>query len=134
MWSNLIKVSVPTVSSSGPLVFTNHFMIHSDVISEITLGTRAIVSEFDLKTWGFLMCPDHSDYHSLDFDILVRQILMDGILPLAQHYFQGYLYPCGPAHQVYCHRFLEFAKAQLKAFASSWRLMEHLIGIRTDGM
>jgi hypothetical protein len=80
------------------------------------------------------MYPECSDEHSLDFDILVRQILMVGVLPLARHYFQGYFSPCGPAHQVYCQHFLDCAEAQLKAFASSWRLMERLIGIRADGM
>ncbi len=34
----------------------------------------------------------------------MRQILKDRILPLAQHYFQGYFSPRGLAHQVYCHR------------------------------
>jgi hypothetical protein len=123
MWLNLIKVSVPMATSSSPPVFSNHFMMlhnfHRDVALEITLDTRAAVSEFDLKTWGFLIYLDRIDDHSLDFDILVRQIPMDSILPLAQHYFQGYFSPCRPAHQVYCHRFLEFVKAQLKAFASS---------------
>jgi hypothetical protein len=106
MWLNLIKVSVPAVTSSGPPVFTNHFMMlhnfHRDVVSEITLDTRAVVSEFDLKTWSFLIYPECSSGHSLDFDILVRQILMDSVLPLAQHYFQGYFSPRGHAHQVYC--------------------------------
>jgi hypothetical protein len=122
-WLNLIKVSVPTVTSSGPLAFTSHFMtlhnFHRDVVSEFTLDTQAIVSEFALKTWGFLLYPDHSVDHSLDIDILVRQILKDGILPLTQHYFQGYFYPRGPAHQVYCQHFLDFAKARLQDFASS---------------
>ncbi len=52
---NLIKVSVPAVTSSSPPVFSNHFMtlhnFHRDVVLEVTLDTRAIVSEFDLKTW-----------------------------------------------------------------------------------
>ncbi len=138
MLLNLIKVSVPAVTSSGPPVFSNHFKtlhnFHRDVVLEITLDTRAIVSDFDLKTWGFLMYLDCSDDHSPDFDNLVRQILNDGILPLAQHYFQGYFSPRRPAQQVYCRRFLDFAEAQLKAFASSWRLMVRLIGIRVDGM
>ncbi len=103
------------------------------MVSEFTLDTQAIVSEFDLKTWGFLLYPDRSGDHSLDFDILVQQILKDGILTLAQHYFQGYFYPPGPAHKVYCRRFLDFAKAWLQDFASSWRLTERLIGIRVDG-
>jgi hypothetical protein len=88
---------VPAVTSSGPPVFTNHYMtlhnFHRDVVLDITLDTRAVVSDFDLKTWGFLMYLDCSDDHSPDFDILVRQILMDGILPLAQYYFQVYFFP-----------------------------------------
>jgi hypothetical protein len=105
-WLKLIKVSVPAVTSSGPPVFTSHFMtphnFHRDVVSELTLDTQALVSEFHLKAWGFLLYPDHSGDYSLDFDILVQQALKDGILPLAQHYFQGYFYPRGPVHQVYC--------------------------------
>ncbi len=105
-WLNLIKVSVPAVTNSGPPVFTSHFMtlhnFHRDMVSEFTLDTQAIVSEFDLKTWGFLLYPDCSCDHSLDFYLLVQQILKDGILALAQHYFQGYFNPRGPAHQVYC--------------------------------
>jgi hypothetical protein len=61
------------------------YNFHIDVVLDITLDTRAVVSDFDLKTWGFLMYPDCSGDHRPDFDILVRQILMDGILPLAQH-------------------------------------------------
>jgi hypothetical protein len=84
-WLNLIKVSVPVVTSSSPLVFTSHFMtlhnFHQEVVSEFTLDTQAIISEFDLKTWGFLLYPDCSNDHSLDFDILVQQIIKDGILP-----------------------------------------------------
>jgi hypothetical protein len=129
---------VPAVTSSSPPVFTSHFMtlhnFHRDVVSEFTLDTQATVSEFDLKTWGFLLYPDCSGDHSPDFDILVWQILMDGILPLAQHYFQGYFSPRGPAHQVYCHCFVDFAKAQLQDFTNRWRLTECLIRIRVDRM
>jgi hypothetical protein len=78
-WLNLIKVSVPAVTSSGPPVFTSHFMtlqnFHRDIASEFTLDIQAIVSEFDLKTWGYLLYPDCSGDHSPDFDILVRRIL-----------------------------------------------------------
>ncbi len=42
--------------------------------------------------------------------------------------------PRGPAHQVYCRCFLDFAKARLQDFSRSWRLMECLVGIRVDGM
>ncbi len=93
-WVNLIQVSVPAVTSSGPPVYTSQFMtlhnFHRDVVSEITLDTHATVSEFDLKTWGFLMYPDCSGDQTLDFDVLLQQILKSGILPLAQHYFQSY--------------------------------------------
>jgi hypothetical protein len=58
-WLNLIKVSVPAVTISGPPLFTSHFMtlhnFHRDVVSEFALDTQAIVSEFDLKTWVFLL-------------------------------------------------------------------------------
>ena len=122
-WLNLIKVSVPAVTSSSPPVYTSQFMslhnFHRDVVLEIILDTHATVSEFDLKTWGFLMYPDCSSDQTLDFDVLLQQILKLGILPLAQHYFQSYFMPRGPAHQVYCRRFLDFAKAQLHDF-SRW--------------
>jgi hypothetical protein len=93
---NLIKVSVPVVTSNRPPAYTSQFMTphnyHRDVVSEI-LDTQATVSEFDLKTWGFLMYPDRSGEQTLDFDILLWQILKSGILPLAQHYFQSYFTP-----------------------------------------
>ncbi len=96
-WVNLIKVSVPAVTSNRPPVYTSQFMtphnFHRGVVSEITLDTHATVWEFDLKTWGFLMYPDHSGKQTLDFDILLRQILKSEILPLAQHYFQSYFTP-----------------------------------------
>jgi hypothetical protein len=96
-WLNLIKVSVPAVTSSGSSVYTSQFMIqqnfHRDIVSEITLDTHATVSEFDLKTWVFLLYPDRSGDQTLDFDVLVQQILKLGILPLAQHYFQSYFMP-----------------------------------------
>jgi hypothetical protein len=135
---NLIKVSVPAVISSGPPVFTSHVMslhnFHRDIVSEFIMDTQAVVSNFVLKTWAFLLYPDRSGDHVSDFDVLLQQILKLGILPLAQHYFQSYFSPRGPAHQVYCRRFLDFAKAQLQDFARSWRLMECLIGIRVDRM
>jgi hypothetical protein len=82
------QVSVPAVTRSGPPVFTSHYLtlhnFHRDVVSKFTLDIQAIVSEFDLKTWGFLLYPDCSSDHSPDLDILVWQILKDRILPLAQ--------------------------------------------------
>ena len=57
-WVKLIKVLVPAVTSNRPPAYTSQFMtphnFHQDVASEITLDTHATVSEFDLKTWGFL--------------------------------------------------------------------------------
>ncbi len=77
------KVSVPAVTSSGPPVYTSQFMtlhnFHRDIISEFTLDIQATVSEFDLKTWGFLLYPDRSGDQTLDFDALVQQILKLGI-------------------------------------------------------
>jgi hypothetical protein len=137
-WLNLIKVSVPVVTSSGPPVYTSQFMtlhnFHRDVVLEITLDTHATVSEYDLKTWGFLLYPNRSGDQTLDFDILLQQILKSGILPLAQHYFQSYFTPRGPARQVYCRCFLDFVKARLQDFSRSWRLTERLVRIRVDGM
>ena len=46
-WLNLIKVSVPAVTSSSPPVFTNCYMtlhnFHRDVVSDITVDTGAVV-------------------------------------------------------------------------------------------
>ena len=68
-WVNLIKVSVPAVTSNRPPAYTSQFTFphnyHRDVVSEITLDTHATVSEFDLKTWGFLMYPDRISEQSL---------------------------------------------------------------------
>ncbi len=135
---NLIKISVPAVTSSGPPVYASQFMtlhnFHQGIVSEITLDTHATVLEFDMKTWGFLLYPDHSGDQTLDFDVLTQQILKSGILPLAQHYFYSYFTPRGPAHQVYCPHSLDFTKAQMQDFSRSWRLTECLVGFRVDGM
>ena len=75
-WVNLIKVSVPAVTSNRPPAYTSQFMtphnFHRDVVSEITLDTHAMVSEFDLKTWGFLMYPDCSGEQTLDFPLVAN--------------------------------------------------------------
>ncbi len=48
-WVNLIKVSVPAVTSNSPPAYTSQFMLphnfHRDVVLEITLDTHATVSE-----------------------------------------------------------------------------------------
>jgi hypothetical protein len=81
-WLNLFKVSMPADTSSGPPVLANHFMtlhsFHRDVVSEFTLNTQAVVSDFDLKTWGFLLYPDSSDNHNPDFNVHLQQILKLG--------------------------------------------------------
>jgi hypothetical protein len=65
MWLNLIRVTVPVVTCSGPSALANHYIVlhnfHAEVVSEFTLDTQAMVSEFDLKFWGFLMYLDRSD-------------------------------------------------------------------------
>jgi hypothetical protein len=111
---------------------SDYVVLHNyrrDVFSEITLDANAAVSDFDLKTWGLLMYPNYNDDEENFFGALLKQILFDGIILLAWHYFQGYFFPHEPVHQVFCQHFLELAEAQLKAYAISWRLTYRLIGI-----
>jgi hypothetical protein len=125
-------VSVPVVTSSGSPVFTSHYLtlhnFHRDVVSEFTLDIQATVSEFDPKTWGFLMYPNRSSDNSPDFDILVWQILKDGILPLVQHYFQGY-FSTVALHIRLLLTFLGLGQGIVANFAKRWRLTERLIRI-----
>jgi hypothetical protein len=51
------------------------------------MDTHATVSEFDLKTWGFLLYPHRDSDSIFDFNALLQQILRLRILPIAQHYF-----------------------------------------------
>ena len=83
-WANLIKVSVPAVTSNSPPAYTSQFMMphnfHRDVVSEITLDTHATVSEFDLKIWGFLMYPGTSPSGLLSMLLGLRQGTTAGFL------------------------------------------------------
>jgi hypothetical protein len=53
----LIRLTVPTVTGNDTPVYQNHYLTlynyHRDIYLEITLETNAVVSEIDLKTWGF---------------------------------------------------------------------------------
>ncbi len=64
-WINLIKVTVPATTMRGPpLPGTDpsmHLDYYRDIFSLITLDTNAVVSDFDLKTWGILVYPEDED-------------------------------------------------------------------------
>jgi hypothetical protein len=100
------------------------FHYYRDIFSLFTLDLNAIITDFDLKTWGFLVYPGDYDEQANPFKFLIRCVLLKGIIPLAS-FFSAY----GVVQHVYCQRFKEFVKEQLKNFAGSWHLMEHLIGI-----
>jgi hypothetical protein len=71
------------------------------------------MSVLDLKTWGFLIYPEGNDKEENSFEGLMIKVLVEGIIPLAEHFLQGYFSPRGPVHQVYC-RVMDFMREQLK--------------------
>jgi hypothetical protein len=97
------------------------------------LDINATIAEFALKTWGFLVYPDDYDEETNPFELLMKRILHEGIIPVATSYFQSFFVTPGPIQQVYCHRYREFVE-HLKAFSGSWRLTERLVGIRIKGL
>jgi hypothetical protein len=137
-WLNLIKLTVPaTVSLGPPHPQTDpyaHYNYHCDIFSPFALDINATIAEFDLKTWAFLVYLDDYDEQANLFELLMKCILHEGIIPLAMSYFQSFFMTPGPAQQVYCHRYREFLREHLKAFAGSWRLTECLVGIRIQGL
>lgn len=72
------------------------------VTSLITLDTNAVVSDLDIKTWGFLIYTEHNKEQENSFDDLMNHILRNGIMPLAQHFFQAHLTHRGTLPKVYC--------------------------------
>ncbi len=80
------------------------------------------------------MYPDNYNKEANPFELLMKRILHEGIIPLAMSYFQSFFMTPGPAQQVYCHRYREFLKEHLKEFSGSWRLMECLVGICIQGL
>ncbi len=137
-WLNLIKLTVPATVSLGPLHPQTdpymHYNYHRDIFSPFALDLNATISEFDLKTWGFLVYPDDYDEQANPFELLMKHVLHKGIIPLVMSYFQSFFATPGPAQQVYCHQYREFVKEHLKEFAGSWRLTERLVGIRIQGL
>jgi hypothetical protein len=137
-WLNLIKLAVPATVSLGPLHPQTdpdaRYNYHRDIFSPLALDINATIAEFDLKTWGFLVYPDDYNKETNPCDLLMKCILHEGIIPLATSCFQSFFVTPGPAQQVYCHCYKEFVKEHLKDFSSSWHLMEHLVGIRIQGL
>ncbi len=137
-WLNLIKLTVPATVSLGPLHPQTdpyaHHNYHRDIFSPLALDINTTIAVFDLKTWGFLVYPDDYDEETNPFELLMKRIFHESIIPLATSYFQSFFVTPGPAQQVYCHRYKEFVKEHLKAFSSSWHLTERLVGIRIQGL
>ncbi len=56
-WLNLIKIMVPAMIRLGPPHPepdpSSHLHYRSNIFSPITLDPNAIITELDLKTWGF---------------------------------------------------------------------------------
>ncbi len=73
-----------------------------DVTSAITLDTSTMVSDMDLKSWGFLVYPHNNEEQENSFGDLMKQILLSGVMPFARHFFQGYLTHHGTLPKVYC--------------------------------
>ncbi len=117
MWVNLIRITVPAVTGNDTPVYHDRHMVlcdyHRDLNSAITLETNASISEFEQKTWGFLIYPEDDEAGNTTFGDLMKRVLVGGILPLARHYFQGFFSPRGPAHQAYCQLFHDFVKEHL---------------------
>ncbi len=138
MWVNLIKITVPAVTGNDTPVYHDRHMAlydyHRDLNSAITLETNASISEFDNKTWGFLIYPEDDNAENTTFGNLMKRVLVVGILPLAEHYFQGFFSSRGLAHQAYCQLLHDFVKEHLDERAGSWRLMDRIIGVRIHGM
>jgi hypothetical protein len=99
MWVNLIRITVPAVTGNDTPVYHDHHMAlydyHRDLNSAITLETNASISEFDQKTWGFLIYPEDADAENTTFGALMKRVLVGGILPLTRHYFQGFFLTSG---------------------------------------
>jgi hypothetical protein len=133
MWLNLIRITVPTVTGNAAPVYQDHYMAsydyHRDMNSVITLETNALTSELDPKTWGFLIYLKDNDEEKSSFGEMMKRVLIEGILPLAEHYFQGFFSSRGSANQAYCQLFKDFVKDHLSEQAESWRLMDCIIGI-----
>jgi hypothetical protein len=137
-WLNLIKLTVPAMISLGPPHPqpdpSLHYNYHRDIFSPFALDLNATITEFDLKTWGFFVYPDDYDEQANPFEFLMKYVLLEGIIPLVMAYVANFFLAHGVAQQVYCQRIKEFVKEQLQNFAGFWHLMEHLVGVRVQGM
>ncbi len=105
---------VPAVVSLGPPHPQTDpyacFKYHRDIFSPLALDIKATIAECDLKSWGFLVYPDDYDEETNPFELLMKRISHEGIVPLATSYFQSFFATPGPAQQVYCHHYKEFVK------------------------
>jgi hypothetical protein len=90
-WLNLIKLMVPTMASLGPLHPQTdpyvHYNYHRDISFPFALDINTTIAEFDLKTWGFLVYPNDYDEQTNPFELLMKHIFHEGIIPLATSYF-----------------------------------------------
>jgi hypothetical protein len=62
---------------------------------------------------GLLDLPEYDDGERTSFGELMKRVLVEGILPLAEHYFQGFFSSRGPTHQAYCQFFQDFVMEHL---------------------
>ncbi len=114
MWLNLIRIMVTMVTANDTLIYQDHYMIlhnyNRDIDLEIALEAKVVMSGIDPTTWGFMIYQEGDDKKKTSFEDPMMRVLVEGILPLAGHYFQCYFSPRGPAHQAYCQLFLGFWK------------------------
>ncbi len=96
MWLNLIRIMVTAVTGNDTLIYQDHYMIlhnyNRDKDLEITLEAKVVMSGIDPTTWGFMIYQEGDDKEETSFEDLMRRVLVEDLLPLAGHYFQGYFH------------------------------------------
>ncbi len=111
MWTNHIRITVTAVTVNDTLVYQNHYFTlydyHRDKDSKITLEIDTVVSEIDLKTWGSLIYLEGDKMEKTSFGHLMKIVFVKGILPLAEHFLQGFFSSRGPVHLAYFLRIFE---------------------------
>jgi hypothetical protein len=94
------------------------------------MDLNTVITEFDLKTLGFLVYPDDYDEQANPFDFPMKRVLLDIIIPLTSAYFASFFSAYGFTQHVYCQCYNDFVKVQMKNFhwilapdgASHWNL------------
>jgi hypothetical protein len=66
------------------------FHYYRDIFSLLTLDLNTIITDFDLKTWGFLVYPGDYDEQANPFEFLIRCVLLEDIIPLAAVHFASF--------------------------------------------